>query len=532
MSKRKCSAACRESRKGVAESEPEVVSPGGSEPKIPANKRVLRSWIRKHFRVTLADEAVCFGHHAPWTIFTDLYFQRPSIALVLGPRGGGKSFLSALHTHLVSRRDPRHGTRILGGSLSQSEQVYRALADLSGHGWGAEIPEDEAIAKLLKDRALYKNGSDVQILAASRTSVRGPHVPSLKLDEVDEIDTDCREAAMGMCMNRRGISASVLMTSTWHKVGGPMEELMERAEKKDFPFYKFCIFEVLEKCPDSRSGKELEKCPECALKKWCHADREQDPKGRPKAKRSNGHYSIDSVIQKIRATSQKTFEADYLCLGPKREGIWFAEFDPATHVSSRGEFDPYLPVHLAVDTGVTTGAVMFQVSYGAFGEEEVRVFADYLAEDVSALQNARALRELAKEWCRGVIDKVTTDPAGNSRTANGPTVVAEYERGGLVMQPWPRGSVVDGLTLLGSFLEPASGGLPAMVIHPRCIHLIRSLQNYRRAKRGGQWSDQPEDPQHPFEDLVDALRGGLRACFPEGRRPRPSFPRLSARSVF
>ena len=147
------------------------------------------------------------------------------------------------------------------------------------------------------------------------------------------------------------------------------------------------------------------------------------------------------------------------------------------------------------------------------------------------MQNARALRRLALERCRGVIDRVTTDPAGGARTANGPTVIAEYERGGLVMQPWPRGSVTDSLALLGSFLDPADGR-PALVIHPRCADLVRALQNYRRAKRGGQWSDDPEDPQHPYEDLVDALRGGLRACFPEGRRPRPNYPRISARQVF
>ncbi|GAC1306923.1 MAG: hypothetical protein NVSMB16_02980 [Acidimicrobiales bacterium] len=34
------------------------------------------------------------------------------------------------------------------------------------------------------------------------------------------------------------------------------------------------------------------------------------------------------------------------------------------------------------------------------------------------------------------------------------------------------------------------------------------------------------------EELVDALRGGLRACFPEGRCPQPSLARVPARQVF
>jgi hypothetical protein len=42
----------------------------------------------------------------------------------------------------------------------------------------------------------------------------------------------------------------------------------------------------------------------------------------------------------------------------------------------------------------------------------------------------------------------------------------------------------------------------------------------------------PEDPQHPYEDLVDALRGGLRALYPEGRRPQAKYSRAQARRVF
>ena len=497
---------------------------------VPEEEESLRLWLAGRHDIRLAAEPVCCDHVAPWTIFADLYFRRPAVALVLGPRGGGKSYISALHTHLESRKYPRFETRILGGSLAQSAQVHRALAELSGHGWGCDTPPDPAIAKLLKDRALYGNGSEAQILAASSTSVRGPHVPSLKLDEVDEIDPECREAAMGMCMNRRGMAASVLMTSTWHKVGGPMADLMERAHAGDFPLYTFCIFEVLENCPDSRSGAQLENCPKCPLMKWCHADRDQHAERKPKAKRSHGHYAIDALIQKVRATSARTFEADYLCLGPRTDGLWFPGFDPAVHVSTRAEYDPFRPVFLAVDTGVYTGAVLFQVAQGLGGEEEVRVFADYLAYDVPAAQNARAIRELAQERCRGRIDSAVTDPAGGSKNPIGPTVIGEYQRGGLSLQRWPGGYVTDGLALLESFLQPADGGA-SLAIHPRCLRLTQGLQNYRRAKRGGQWLDAPEDPQHPHEDLVDALRGGLRACFPEGRGPQPNFLRIPARQV-
>jgi hypothetical protein len=494
----------------------------------PVTEDGLWNWIRAFTGVKVARSPVCAGHVPPWTLVADLFFRRPALALVLGSRGAGKSFLSAIDTHLASRWHPGHGTRILGGSKAQSQQVYRALREAIYEGSGPLGTDAGAIAELLREEARYRNGSEVSILAASSTSVRGPHVPSLKLDEVDEIDPDCREAAIGMCMGRGGVSASVLMTSTWHRVGGPMADLIDHARNGEFPFYTFCAFEVLEPCPEERSGANLENCPACPLFRHCHDVRDGGP---PKAKRSDGHYPIDSLIQKARSTSVRTFEADYLCRGPKTDGLWFPSFDPAAHVSDAAEYDPALPVHVAVDSGVFTGAVFFQVARAGGASEEVRIFADYLAENTPAEANGRAILEVARARCNGRIDVASTDPAGGARNPVGPTVIAEYERAGLrPLRRWPAGSVADGLALVESFVQPADGP-PRLRIHPRCRPMIRAMADYRRAKRGGQWQDYPEDPQHPQEDLVDALRGGLRVCFPDGRAPAATLPRVQARKV-
>jgi hypothetical protein len=480
--------------------------------------------------VSIADRAVCPGHQAPWEMFRRIQKERPSIVLILGGRGTGKSYLSALDTHLTSLITPGHATRVLGGSRSQSEQIYRAL-----RGFARSWPLDgqvDPVKALLQSEAVYRNGSEVSILAASSTSVRGPHVPSLKLDEVDEISADHFESAMGMCMDIRGAGASVMMTSTWHRIGGPMSGLIERANAGEFPLYSFCIFEVLQRCPDERSGKFLENCPTCPLMKYCH---DVPPNVAPKAKRSNGHYSIDALIQKLRTTSVRTFESDYLCKGPKADGLWFPDFRPETHVTPAAEYDPSLPVQVAIDSGVFTGAVYFQITRNPTGigsSEQVHVFADYLREGGTAECNARAILDVAGTHCNSRIDRVSTDPAGGSRNPMGITVIAEYERVGLrPLERWPIGSVSDGLSLLESFANPAEGP-PRLLVHPRCKATIAAMQSYRRAKRGGQWQDYPEDPQHPYEELVDSLRGGLRLCYPEGRARQVNYPRISARQVF
>ena len=85
--------------------------------------------------------------------------------------------------------------------------------------------------------------------------------------------------------------------------------------------------------------------------------------------------------------------------------------------------------------------------------------------------------------------------------------------------------MADGLALIESFLRNPDGTV-GLLIHPRCTRLIQAFQGYARAKSAGVYLDYPQDPQHPHEDLMDSLRGGLMARFPNGRRPEPNFPRL------
>ena len=508
----------------------------------PKSRAELSDWVRAFTGVTIPSRAVCQGHSAPFDMFARQVLERPSLALWHGPRGSGKSFLSALDTHLASRFNPRHETHVLGGSRAQSEQIYRALKALVVEGRGVYGGDQDTLDRLLKTEALYGNGSRVSILAASPTSVRGPHVASLKLDEVDEIANDIREAALGMAMDLRGVKSSVLMTSTWHKLTGPMADLVEQGRSGAFPVHTYCVFEVLERCPTSRSGKNLEKCPECPLMAWCHEDRRLDPKLRPKAKRSNGHYGIDALIQKVKGVSARVFASDYLCRGPQAEGVWFSQFELADNVGEAAEFDPALPVQIAVDSGVFTGAVLFQVNPGAqWGTVReplrVNVFAEYLAEGKPAEVCALELRELADRHCGAATRYVSTDSAGGARNPVGPTVLSEYQRCGLVgetgIEQWPKypGCVTEGLGLIESLIRSADGTV-RLKIHPRCKHLATAFLSYARARRSGQWMDYPADPQHPAEDLIDALRGGLRVALPEGASPAEPLRRARAGRVF
>jgi hypothetical protein len=491
----------------------------------------LWRWINAYTGIRVPHQAICRGHSAPFDPIARSWTDAPGMMLVHGPRGGGKSLGQGILTHAASRFAPNMGTRILGGSKAQAEQVYHAVRLTALDSTGPAGNDRGSLAELLKTEARYRNGSHVSILAASPTSVRGPHVPRLVLDEVDEIDPDVREASLGMCMSLNGYRAQVIMSSTWHRLEGPMSDLLEKGREGAFPTFSFCIFEVLERCPDERSGPNLERCPECPLKPWCH-DEGIAEAGTPRAKRSNGHYSIDSLAQKVLATSVRVFESDYLCRGPRADGLWFPTFSRATHVGVEAEYKPGHPVYLAVDCGSSryTGGVLFQVLEWNDGQIWVNVFADYIGVDVVSEQNARTLLELSRIRCNGRLDRVRLDPASGARTSLGPAAYGEYERifGSRLIAPWPLRSVRDSLELLDAFVRPAAGP-PKLRIHPRCETTIRALECFRRAKRAGRWIDEPEREDHPHEDMVDALKGGLCDVFPEGRRPQPKLTRVPAR---
>jgi hypothetical protein len=490
----------------------------------PKDSEHLWHWVHSYTGVRLSRRRVCRGHQPPFRFFADQWLKRPRMSLWLGSRGSGKSFAQAILTHMESRFHPNLKTRILGGSKAQSLQIYDALSlvlydSTARLGWDAD-----SVRRLLKTEANYKNGSQVSILAASSTSVRGPHVQSLRLDEVDEIEPSIREAAFGMAMEIGGVPASITMSSTWHNVSGPMTGLVEKAKDGRLPLYTTCVFDVLERCPESRSGPfvggvdRYANCPRCPIVRWCHSERDRNG-DRPLAKISDGHYAIDGLILQAEGISDRAFESDFLCNGPRADGLWFPQFRDNIHVTADAEYRPGYPVHCSIDSGVVTGAVWFQLSEHR-GRHRVHVFADYLAEGRGADACAGDVREVGRPYAAGGI-KYSTDPAGGSRNPIGPTVIGEYERAGIrPLRRWPHGPVADGLAIIESLLGTADGHV-GLFVHPRCTDLIAAFKNYRRAKRGGQWQDFPEDPAHPWEDLMDALRGGLKLEFPNGLGPKP-----------
>lgn len=502
------------------------------------DKDHLNTWMRYFLGVSLPRVPVCRDHAAPLDIFSDVYFHDHPVTLILGPRGGGKTMMSSLDSHLRARYDPNYDAKIIGGSLEQSKQVKENIDSIVIGGGGQHGRDEDVIRRITEKKIVYVNGPEVSFLPASNKAARGPHIPGLKIDEVDEVPRTVLESAVGMAQGniKKGLKTSILMTSTWHNDGGLMGEMIQKAKENRYPFHRFCVFEVLEKCPESRSGRDLEKCPECPIVRWCHEDRGEFPGWEPKAKRSNGHYPIETLIQKCLILGEGVIKADYLCRGPKSEGLWFVNFDERENVLPdrpidrwAGIYHPEYPLYVSIDYGVCTGAVAFQVRKKIEGKnviEDVHIIGDYYHENRVAEENAQAIAAAVREWTKGrdINDThhiwVTMDLAARAKNPIGPTGVAEYHRGGIRnIAFWPamQNRKRESLELLNSFVKSGSGRRH-LFINPRCKHTVSAFKNYARKKRGDDYyPDTPADPQHPFEEIIDAISGGLLEIYPNGR---------------
>ena len=230
------------------------------------------------------------------------------------------------------------------------------------------------------------------------------------------------------------------------------------------------------------------------------------------------------------------------------DGAWFKSFDAAQHMTESAEYDPALPVHLAIDCGVSrhVAAVWFQVRRGRVPiertpsgwikqvdpnePETVTVFGDHHAEGLYSEAAARAILARGQELpCRGRLDSVRLDPASSARTGIGPTAYAEFERvfGPRDLGRWPSHRVLDGLDQLEVLLDRQ-----CLLIHPRCVPLKAAFQNYARKRTtGGDWLGRPGRPAAPARGPDGRAAG--RGQGPVSRRPDratwfPEDPRIAS----
>jgi len=197
----------------------------------------LRHFVEKAWGVEIPDVQVCDNHSTPWRAFADAYFCRGRLQVWKASRGfGGKSFLLAL-LGLTEAATLKCDVNILGGSGEQSQNVHAYMQEF----WDTpHSPRQLLASDPSKTLTRLSWGNKIKALTASQRSVRGPHIPRLRLDEIDEMDLAIMDAALGQPMSRNGVKAQTVQSSTHQHPDGTMTEALARAQVHGFPVHEWC----------------------------------------------------------------------------------------------------------------------------------------------------------------------------------------------------------------------------------------------------------------------------------------------------
>lgn len=453
--------------------------------------------VKERFGVALPHKAFSPGHSTPLDFVADAYNRPGADIAAWACRSGGKTLAASLLAALEFRRDAARGlkARVLAGSEHQATNLYGYWRNWCYRSLGDLLVGDP-------QQKLTRIGTgEFEILAASPKRTRGPKVHRLFEDELDEIDPQLDSDARGMIASRDGLPARTVYTSTWHRVDGPMQRLVERSNRGQVTLHRWNLWEAIAACPRERHD-EGRGCSACPLCEPCLAKaRELDQRASVGiAAHACGLYQIEDVCKAFDGVGAATWASEYLCERPSVEGLVYPDFDPRVHGLDHAPEG--LTVYRAIDWGFGAFVCLW---IGQSKDGGHYVLDCYEAREGTTAQHIAFIQrhalKAAKTYC---------DPAGASRNdQTGKSNVQVFAAAGIPCEyttaPAQR-DVHNGIRLVRDALRPATG-LPRLryVRTPGNRAFERAMQSYRNRKVNNVWIDEPADPQE-FEHVPDALR--------------------------
>jgi hypothetical protein len=462
----------------------------------PGTREDLRNYVKVFLGLDVPDVRICPGHSSPmdylWHSFSVDDAANPKFesrspkpangsadCIVWANRGGGKTELAAVATLLDAIFKPSCQMRILGGSGEQSGRMYEYLTRFLYAGF-----EESLAGRVRKGGCRFANGSAVEVLTQSATSVRGQHVQKLRCDEVELFDDDVFAAAKFTTQSTDHITAAMELISTMHRPYGIMQREVSAAAGSGVPVFKWCLWETIEKC----TGRS---CSQCPLSGDCQG----------RAKSACGYLKIDDCITQMRRSSRAGWESEMLCIKPLLDNVVFSEFEPAVHVRPL-DYDPNLPLYRTLDFGFINPFVCLWIQ--ADHDGVVRVIDEYVRSRATIDAHA----EQIKTHTPCSEEKVTAtfcDPAGaGSNDVTGTSAVRELRALGIATR-YRRSSILEGIELIRRAIRSGEGK-SALVISPRCPRLIEALQCYHYPDVSRAASGELPFKDGLYDHPIDALR--------------------------
>jgi len=458
----------------------------------PRTRSELAAYVQTYLGFKIPSKSICPDHDSPldyltWSFSAEQPKNKPEPAdrtvinnndcVVWANRGGGKTQLGAIASLLESVFLPGCKVRILGGSEEQSQRMYEYLRVALEDGFS-----DFVAGRIKVQGCRFVSGADVQVLTQSDKSVRGHHVQRLRCDEVELFDRDVWQAAQFITQSKQGIPARLEALSTMHRPFGLMNELITAANGNGPRLFKWCLWEVIEKCRDRV-------CSRCPL--W------EDCRGR--AQQAEGYYNIDDAIAQHSRSSRQAWQSEMLCREPHRENLVFSEFKPSRHVRELSH-NANLPLYRSIDFGFSNPLACLLIQVDTVNDR-VLVLDEHVKSRTTLAEHARLIK---RRW-PWPVEATYCDPAGRQRNEiTGTDLTQEMAALGIPVR-WKGSRILDGVELIRSFLAPADGKT-RLYVSNRCEQLIRAFQclSYHR-ESNGRLSEKPEkDGVH--DHIIDALR--------------------------
>lgn len=180
-------------------------------------------------------------HTPPFQAFADAYFTRGSTALWHGSRGlSGKSYMLSI-LGITKAFLQGSDVNLLGGSLNQSVNIHMHMRNALDYKNAPRYMIETESQTLIS----LTNKAKIRPLTASQKTVRGPHPPFLILDEIDEMDLDILDAALGQPMPQKNYLGEIVkpysaLCSTWQNPEGTFTEIRKRYEERELPIIQWC----------------------------------------------------------------------------------------------------------------------------------------------------------------------------------------------------------------------------------------------------------------------------------------------------
>ena len=202
----------------------------------------LYRFVQQAFGVRLPHKKICENHTTPFRAFADAYFARSPIMVIRASRGlGGKTWILSLLS-LTEAITLKANISLLGGSGEQSKRALEAIRKFWKY---RSAPRHLMLGDVAREMR-FAWGNQIEALMASQTSVRGPHPQRVRMDEVDEMNLEILDAALGQAMSSDGIPSHIVQSSTHQHADGTMTECIRRAAANGHPVYEWCYKETLQ----------------------------------------------------------------------------------------------------------------------------------------------------------------------------------------------------------------------------------------------------------------------------------------------